>query len=391
MKVFHQTGHNYKWNLESLIKDGAGNGLILSPVNVEKEKVESLPTGVLENSFFDPQYFMPSHLKGKLSTYEYFPSNMVNQFATTDFESISARSAKLCVDFQVKNKFRYIVIPTRYFEVLPSDVIEKQNEQLINPFLKTISESNCRTPILLTVLVKQEHLMDETKKNLLLNWITGIKQITGVYLVFENNFNSKQIKDAQYLFNALKFIQVLKNNDLEVHVGCTNTEGILYSIANADSVTMGSYENLRHFNFKRYIVAEKTRQSAPNPRLYSGILFQFIEYAFIEPMKTLYGNWQNLFEDSEYKPLMFHPEFNWHFNKSELYKHFFLIFSKQINSLPFDTEHRIEELKKSFIIAMGLFKEIENSGVYLDENSNGSHLNIWMTVISMYEKHLKES
>jgi hypothetical protein len=74
--------------------------------------------------------------------------------------------------------------------------------------MKYIQETHADTPVLLTVIVKQEQLMNEEHKNLLLNWITGIKNIAGVYLIFENNFPSKQIKDAQYLFNALTFIEV---------------------------------------------------------------------------------------------------------------------------------------------------------------------------------------
>lgn len=390
MRVFHQTGHNYKWNLDSLVSDSAGDGLILSPVNIEKDKVKALSSSVLERSFFDPQYYLPTDVKGKLATYDYFPSNMMEEFSTIDFETISIKSAKLCISFQVNNKFRYIVIPARYYDTLPSDYIEKQNQQFIIPFLEAIQDIGSKSPVLLTVLVKQEQLMDEAHRNLLLNWITGIKDITGVYLIFENNFLSKQIKDTQYLFNALTFIRILKLNDLEVHIGCTNTEGLLYSIANPDSITMGSYENLRNFNIKRYTVQEKKKQNGPNPRLYSGVLFQWIDYAFIEPIKALYPKWETLFEESAYKPLMFSPEFKWHFTKPELYKHFFIIFSEQVHNLPSVTQDRINLLKGLFQGAIQLFREIEESGVFLDDNSNGSHLSVWLNVVSMFEKHIKE-
>ncbi len=389
MKVYHQVGHIHKWNLDSFVKDGCGDGLIFSPVNIESDKLTKINERVRNKSFIDPQFYLLKEVKSKLSTYNFFPANLVDNIQTQDLSDISDKVAVECIEYQINNNFQYITIPTRYFEHFPSDYYDQLNEGFIYPFTNYYSKSSYEKEFLLTVIVKQEQLIDEEKRDYLLNWITGITEINGVYLIFDNNFHTKQIKDAQYLFNALIFINTLKLSGLKVIIGYTNTEGILYSIANPDAISMGSYENLRKFDASRFQIKINHKQNPPNPRLYSGKLFQWIEYGYIEPMKHLYDKWDHIFEESEYKPVMFEPEFNWHFQKPELYKHYYCVFSKQVNTLPDEIEKRIKYLEESFNTAINIFNDIKNCGIYLDDNSDGSHLNIWMTVISMFKKYLR--
>ena len=391
MDVYHQAGHNSVWNLGSLIEDGAGSGIIFSPVNDRADKILGISDEIKKVSFFDPQLYLPKSIKGKLSSFEYFPSNFSKSFTTGDFDKEKREIAKRCLDFQLKNQFKYLVIPSRYYEVLPSNFYEQCEDHLIEPFLGYYQDTKAQNEILLTFIVKQELLMNDERRNELLNWLTGIHDIDGVYLIFENNFLSKQIKDSAYLYNALILIHSLKINELKVHVGYTNIEGLLYSIADPNSVAMGSYENLRQFDIKRFEDKEKGQVRPPNPRLYSRPLFQLMDYGYKDGITKLYSDWNRVFEDSRYKPLMFKPEYNWHFTKPEPYKHYFLLFSSQVRSLPSNIVDRIILLKGSFQKAVQVFKEIESAGVYLDDDSNGSHLPFWLTTISMFEKYLKDN
>ncbi|MBN2285260.1 MAG: hypothetical protein JXI43_02340 [Tissierellales bacterium] len=365
MDVYHQTGHNSVWNIDSFIEDNAGSGLIFSPVNDSAEKILNISEDVKKVSFFDPQLYLPKSLKGKLSSFDYFPSNFRKDFKTSDFNQEKQEIAQRCIDFQIANHFKYVVIPSRYYEVLPSNFYEQFEDHLIEPFLFYYQSLKSPKKIILTIIVKQEQLMNDLNRDELLNWITGIEGIDGVYLIFENNFLSKQIKDSAYLNNALILIHSLKTNELNVHIGYTNIEGILYSIAGPDSISMGSYENLRQFNVNRFVIKEKGPIRAPNPRLYSRPLFQLIEYGYKDGIIALFPNWEKIFEDSRYKPLMFKEEYNWHFMKAEPYKHFFLLFSSQVSSLPGDLNDRIETLRMSFKSAIQLFKEMESVGIYL--------------------------
>jgi hypothetical protein len=391
MDVYHQTGHNSVWNIDSFAEDRAGSGIIFSPVNDRADKILSISDEIKKVSFFDPQLYLPKSLKGKLSSFDYFPSNISKNFQTSDFDKEKREIAKRYIDFQLTNQFKYLVIPSRFHEVLPSNFYEQFEDHLIEPFLTYYQETRPQNEILLTIIVKQEQLMNEEHRDELLNWLTGIHDIDGVYLIFENNFLSKQIKDTAYLYNALIFIHSLRINELKVQVGYTNVEGLLYSIADPNSISIGSYENLRQFNIKRFDDKSLGPPRGPNPRLYSRLLFQFIDFGYKDGIMKLYPDWDKIFEDSRYKPLMFKPGYNWHFTKPEPYKHYFLLFSSHVQSLPSSISDRITFLRNSFQNALQTYKELERVGVYLDDDSNGSHLPIWLTAVSMFEKYLKDN
>jgi len=392
MKLLHQLGFRHKWNIESY-KNGSGDGFIFSPINIPSDELESIDPEIRKQGFFDPQIYFPKDSKSKLGTYDYFPNNMIPDFKTIDFESSNLDLAQKCIDFQVKCDFGHFVIPTRYFETIPTDYFRRLTTNFIEPHLQTIKNIGIKDKsVLLTCIVKHEMLIDDEKRDYFLNWVTGIYDIDGVYVIFENNFSSKQIKDIDYLYNALIFIDALKQNDLEVHIGYGNTEGLLYSIANPDSITMGSYENLRTFKVSRFQTpTETTGMRSPNARIYSGQLLQWIDYNYLAAMRRLVPNFQDYFEDSIYKPLLFEPSFNWHFQKNEPYKHFFKVYGDQIRNLPRIPMDRIAHLKKIVTLAHEGYEQISESGVLLDSNSDGSHLTSWYSILNMYEKYKNNS
>jgi len=383
MNVYHQTGFRDKWNCESF-KKGVGNGLIFSPVNIDADKLLALDVDLKKTGFLDPQLYLLNEAKGTLDTYPYFPGNLKPDFTTPDLDTSQLQLAQLCIDYQIDNDFKYMIIPTRYYVDYPTSYFEQSTDYFVTPFCEYIRAKNIDKKILLSVIVKSIMLSDEEKRNEVLNWITGHQHIDGVYLIFENNFSSKQIKDFDYLLNALKFIKILKDNQMEVHLGYTNTEALLYSIAMPDSISIGSYENLRSFGIKRFQDLESSPMRAPNARLYSSKLLQWIDYDYIQAMKKLIPDYENFFDDSEFKPLMFQPEFKWHFAKPEPYKHYFYIFDKQIKSLPDSQTDRIEQLKSDIKNALILFKRIKDK-VLLDDDSDDSHLPTWFNVINAYQ------
>ncbi len=386
MKVYHQTGFRDNWNRDSYI-NGVGDGLIFSPINIDSDKLLGLDETLKITGFLDPQLYLLNEAKGTLDTYPYFPGNLKPDFSTPDLDNSHLQMAQLCVDYQIKNKFKYLVIPTRHYTDNPTSYFIQSSEFFVNPFCEYVRTNKITKSILLSVIVKPIMLSDVEKRNEILNWITGQQHINGVYLIFENSFNSKQIKDFDFLLNALRFIQILKENLLEVHIGYTNTEAILYSIAMPDSITIGSYENLRSFGIKRFQDIENGPMRAPRARLYSSKLLQWLDYQYIEAMRALVVNYENYFDESEFRPLMFKPEYNWQFQKPEPYKHYFFVFNEQVKALPNSQTERIEQLKDSIRRAVNLFKNIEND-VFLDDDSNGSHLPTWFNVINAYQKEL---
>ena len=387
MRVYHQTGFRDKWNIESFQK-GIGDGIIFSPINIDADKLLALEPKLKQTGFLDPQLYLLNEAKGTLDTYPYFPGNIKPDFSTPDLDYSHVQLAELCVDYQVKNDFQYLLIPTRYYADNPTSFFTQSTDYFVTPFCDTVKEKGINKSILLSVIVKEIMLSDEEKRNEVLNWITGHQDINGVYLIFENNFSTKQVKDFEYLLNALRFIKVLRDNQLEIHIGYTNTEALIFSITMPTSVTMGSYENLRSFGIKRFQDLENGQMRAPRARLYSSKLLQWVDYQYIEAMRELMPRYEEYFDDSDYRPLMFEPEYNWQFQKPEPYKHYFHVFNNQAKSLPRRQSERIDFMKDAIRHAIELFKEIEKN-VLLDDDSNGSHLPTWYNVINAFQKDLK--
>jgi hypothetical protein len=388
MKVYHQTGHNLKWNIDSYY-EGVGSGLIFSPINIDADKLlKDTEPELKKVSFLDPQLYLLNQAKGTLETYPYFPGNLKSDFSTPDLDNDNLILAELCINYQIENDFEYLVIPTKYNAENPTNYLSQCTDYFVLPFCDFAKQRQTNKKILLSVIVKGIMLIDEDKRNEVLNWITGHQHVDGVYLIFENNFTTKQIKDFDYLLNALRFIKVLKDNQMDVHIGYCNTEALLYSIAMPDSVTIGSYENLRSFGIRRFQEAENGPMRSPNARLYSSKLLQWVDYGYIQPMKTLVDNYSEYFDESVYNPLTnFEPDYNWQFKKTEPYKHYFYVFDKQIKELQVNQTDRIVGLKSTIKNAIRLFNELENN-VLLDENSDGSHLPTWFNVINAFQKEL---
>ena len=391
MKVYHQMGFRDKWNIDSF-NNGIGDGMIFSLLNMDSDTLLVLPQKMREVSFLDPQFYLLNTEKSSNITYPFFPGNIKSDFSTADLDDNNEKLAELCINYQLEADLEYIIIPIRYVDAIPTYYLERMKENFINPFLEFKEKNGVNKKFLQTVVVKHIMIEDEDKRNELLNWMTGISEIAGFYLIFENNFTSKQIKNFEYLRNVLSFIDILKRNELEVHIGYCNTEGLIYSAAMPDSIAMGSYENLRMFKISRFDITGG-KAHAPNARLYSSKLLQWMDYNYIESMKSLVADYTSYFDDTHYKPLMFslgefkYKPFNWHFSKSEIYKHYFEVFYRQIKSLSDNQIDRIEQLKEMITLAMSNYKTIEES-VLLDGDSDGSHLPIWYNVLNSFKKSI---
>lgn len=72
MKIYHQVGHNSNWNMESHGDDGAGDGLILAPRYMRREKIEALGITLKNRSYFDPQWFLPDTQRGNWKSIHFF-------------------------------------------------------------------------------------------------------------------------------------------------------------------------------------------------------------------------------------------------------------------------------------------------------------------------------
>ena len=384
-KLLHQIGHMFKWNLDWLSDHSENQGIICAARYMGPDKIGELDLQLKRRSLFDPQFYVPGSSIGKLSEYEFFPDVIADGFETANYATSNALgSAEKCVTFQVENEFESVVIPSRYREGTPTDFIEAQSDMFVEPFLQVMSSKQYSKPILLQLIVNDAIIKDERMQNSILNWLTGIKEINGVYLISNVRRPNKQIKDINYLVGMLNFINSLRSNDLEVILGFQNTESVLMLGANPTSITFGGYENLRIFNLSAFDDSE-SKGRGPSARIYSSSLLQWIDNMYVSAISELTGDINKYFDQSEYRITMFEPTYNWHFTKPEPYKHYFSAFTKQVAALvEANLDKTIENIRSSLENAKDNFAELEQAGIVLDSNSDGSHIPVWLTSLNMY-------
>jgi len=385
LEIYHQLGHNAVWNFDSIRDDNTGDGVIISPRHIKRSKVEAYPVNTRNRAIFDPQFFLPREAFKKLTTYEFFPANIANEFETNGFiESHANDCAEACVYFQIENGFRFITIPTRYLSGMPSDFSANLEKLFVRPHITSLNSKINHNQVLLEIIVNQQMVNDAEYHRDLLNWLTGLEGIDGVYLILERLSNPKQFQDENTIYNYLRFINAIKLNDMFLVMGYLGLESLVYSIASPDIVTIGTFENTRVFQIDSFAESETDRRG-PRPRVYFSKLIQSIDHGLLGAFSRRLDDYNELLDHNGYQVEMFQPEFKWHFTKSAIYKHYLHEFSTQLRNIAeLDGRQRFERVTEMINIANDNFRRISEAGIPLDIDSGGNHLNIWLTAMNEF-------
>lgn len=389
LKVYHQCGHNDIWNYDIYKDDSVGDGFIFAPKMASITKIDNLIKDFGDKSFFDPQFYCPGSKEKKFSQFDFFPNIITDGYSTIDFQELAYISADKCIDYQVNYNFQFLLIPTIVYEETPTNYIDRIKNLYIEPYIDKLDRIENNKKVLLTVVIKDSQLKDKDYINKLLNVITSYEEIDGIYLVPMFSGSSKRIKDAEFIYELLCFINILKENDMYVHLAYTDIEGIIFSLANIDSVSIGSYENLRYFTLKNFL--EKTGgnfRGGPKRRIYSNKLFQWIDCDYLGALEEL-ECFNDLFEQNKYINLNIPDENNWHFKFPDLYKHYLMSVFNQYKELPNSWDDRYKFIISELKEAMNLNTMIEDEGILFDDKSNGEHLAKWITAINRFKKNKK--
>jgi hypothetical protein len=222
--------------------------------------------------------------------------------------------------------------------------------------------------------------------NEVLNWATGILEIDGIYLIPHiTQRPSKQIGDPDLLLALFSFVDTIRSNDMDIILGYLNTEGIPLLVTEPTGITMGSYENLRMFRLTAFKEKKPQQMRGPIPRIYIPKLLQWVDHRYMDSILRYIDEPEDFLGTTEYKELMFTPEYNWHFQKSEPYKHYFVGFSEQVSSLTNSTgRSRFEGVRDLCFSALDRFDELKQNGVVFDSDSGSSHIPLWLNVLNVY-------
>ncbi len=384
-KIYHQCGHNSSWNIEAL-NSNKGMGLIVSPVNQKLSIVEKLSPEIRKKSIFDPQFYLPSSQKKNFEDYDFFPETITGSkgFTTIDYTAVADESAKLCVDFQIKNNFEKIIIPARFFNQMIGSWEDNQ-EIFSRPFLNQIEKMNTDRKILQTLPVTEHMLADLKFRDRLLNWITKFPILDGIYLLVNFEGDDKQIKKSDSLFNLMSFIRKCKDANLSVISGYNNTESVCLSLIEDVDLTIGTFENTRKFSDIRFVENDED-QRGPKARVYMPGLFTWIQFNHAKEIKATDVNiWEKIHKNTPYFEDAIGQIKEPTFNQSPLYKHHFEVITAQLETLfALDTKSRFHKLKTDLESGIDLFSKIDKIPISLDKHAKGDHLQSWLDCINKY-------
>ncbi|MBB3291681.1 MULTISPECIES: hypothetical protein [unclassified Roseateles] len=372
--LLHQVGHNSNWNVESFQDDGNGDGLILSPLHQAKNTVEKLPLSTRQASLFDPQFYLPSSRKKKLLSYPFFPEQVDGGFRTATFGTHVNEVARQCIDFQLEQQFRKVVVPTRFLDQMYPDYFEMQNQFTVNAFMQHAGDQ----PLCLSVAVTDHMIRHPAWRRYLLNWITAFPTVDEVYLMYQHERDLKQVQDPEFLREALRFFSDVLSTGLKLTVGYTNCEGLLFSAVGDLNITMGAFENTRIFSVDKFLESEGDRRGL-KARIYMPGLFNWVQFEDAKRIRDRApGVWQRIYFPTTWADEALQRDVEPTFNQPPLYKHYFANMQMQVETLrPMSPEQRRAFLLQQVEAAQGAYRELNLHGVQLEKHGQASHLAGW--------------
>lgn len=377
--LLHQVGHNSKWNVDSFENDHCGDGLILSPLHQSMGTVEKLPLATRAASIFDPQFYLPNSRKTKLLSYPFFPEQVDGGFQTSTFVAHVSEVAKSCIDFQVAQGFRKVVVPTRYINQMYPSYFMQQNQFTVDAFM----EHAGNRPLCLSVALTAPMIQDPEWRERVLNWITSFPDVDEVYIMYEHERSTKQIQDAKFLVDCITFCSDILDTGLAITLGYTNTEGLLYTVAGDLNITMGAFENTRIFSVDKFLESEGERRG-PKARIYLPGLLNWVQFEDAKRVRDGAPEvWERVYQPTDWAEEALKREVEPTFNQSPLYKHYFQNMQDHVNELrPLTSAERRQLLLSRISAAMGAYRELQTRGVVLEKHGQGGHLREWQNALT---------
>ena len=250
MPAYHQMGHdseNLLWTEELAQYRGA----ILSPVNYEQGKVAAQVEWSREQdgfeTVFDPQLYVPNSEAGCLREWPYFP----NDVDTADLASEAWWSGILDALVDVCTTIRPTAVcspavlpgtyPDDYFAGIVS-VGDQLCRRLAGSGLRPVQTAVVGMPDLSTV-----------GRPMAIASILSRSRTNHVYLVLVSQTEPRrELGEVEEIKGAMRLIAAMRAAGLEVTVGFSSSDVLLWKAAGATHCATGKFFNLRRFTRTRF-------------------------------------------------------------------------------------------------------------------------------------------
>ncbi|NCU05135.1 MAG: hypothetical protein GXC73_14235, partial [Chitinophagaceae bacterium] len=288
MEVLHLLGHRHNWNLDSHYQNDIGSGFVFCAYSFkqeffEKEKVNTYKmSDVLGKSLVDLQYFASKEgavkEKGNLDSYSFHPVSNADSDKQTNI--LMLRCIKDGIKYQTDTlKLKNVIIPNYY---------ENNDLRLYVGLVKEINKwliKNRKDGVTyyMSLPIANHTIIEASKVEDIMYELTGAEIcFDGYYVVCEQKPENghKVSVDFKYLNNLTKVFEILNLQGFKIIYSYANWDAILFAaITNIDFITIGTYENLRNFNIRRFTEDEGMRLS--KGWYFSEKILNFVKSPFI--------------------------------------------------------------------------------------------------------------
>lgn len=388
MKILHQLGHNYIWSLDSHFKNNIGDGFILGAYSIEKDKISRglsgyKPEEYLPISFIDLQFYGSKASNGrKLKTYDFHPINHPKS-SSTEVSTVDAALAG--IKFQEELGLKNVIVPNLYIHTDK----EEQNTTLLKALNAKVAAHKKKikgeATYFLTVPISGSLIREDEEVEKLLQELTEMEiEFDGYYIVCEPNLEARKkvSVDFKYYSNLNKVISTLKKQEFKVILGFANIDALVFTaLENIDYVSIGTYENLRNFNIKRFTLENTGGKS--DGWYYSEKIMNFISARRLDIFYNrnaidIIRNEDNIFSD-----VILRRGYPWNTHRPDVHKNYLLAISRQLEKINKGKtrQERIKILEEMIKGARKNYKEIEKKGIIVDDESSNYHLPLWLTIL----------
>ncbi|HVU97974.1 MAG TPA: hypothetical protein VHE34_22275 [Puia sp.] len=390
MEVLQLVGHFQKWNLDAHFQNSIGDGFIFCAYSFphgffEVEKINGYNTRqILETSMMDLQFFAKKEAKninkGKLGTYDFHPAANDDDGSQTNvwIEGLIKRAIKYQIEVLC---LKDVIIPN-YYENNDLDQFIRM-VKILNHWLKSYKKAGVR--YFMTLPITHHTVIDDNKIDLLLYHLTDIDIIfDGYYIICESKPEGIQkiSTDFKYLNNLYTVLSLLKKQKFTTIYSYANWDAAVFlALTDIDYITIGTYENLRNFNIKRFTVND---DGGPSKGFYfSEKLLNFIKSPLLNLIRMQKGielirNADNIFSD-----VILQDGYPWSNQKPEVHKNYLLAVDRILKELASieNVKERTKAMIQKIDNAIATYHELEKKGIYLTSESRNYHLDTWKSFL----------
>ncbi|EGO6639881.1 hypothetical protein IV488_10870 [Enterococcus faecalis] len=269
MDFYIQMGHGMQGMCQELIKNWGDGTVIVSPVNIDPNKLESFCekiNNINGDVLFDPQMYFPEKYHKNLKKYDYWQYGMNNAKKLVE-EIVSLNS-------NIRSKA--IILPSYTTNKIDSTWLQVQ-EKIVDESLKHVNDYK----LLLTVSLDKDVMKDAGELEKIISLLEKLP-VKGVYLVCEHPDKLYLVDKPLWLLNLMNLVTAIKRLNKQVVVGYASHQMLCLSSAKCDAIASGNFLNVRWFQRERFETLDKNNPSKRSTWYYAPAVLSEFKLAFLD-------------------------------------------------------------------------------------------------------------